>query len=300
MGWALVFSGQGLQHPGMLSWLAQDESVASIAAELGPDWRQRLANPDDMAQNRRAQILLTATACAAWSQLRPLLEPPALVAGYSVGELAAFAAAGVFDAPTAIALAGLRADGMDRAAQAEATGLLGVTQATAGGLDTLCARFDLDLAIRIDPGSGVVGGRRSDLQAAAREASSHGWRCTPLNVSLASHTRWMQSAAGDFARVLAGMPLQAPCLPLYSNALGRVRHAADAGAALARQIAQTVAWDDCMDAMAAHGVRAVLEIGPGQALAHLWQARQEGVPARSADEFRSPAAIAAWLLRHLD
>jgi [acyl-carrier-protein] S-malonyltransferase len=299
MGWALVFSGQGLQHPDMLPWLARDDTVVSLDNELGADWRDRLAVPEGAGHNRRAQVLLTATACAAWAQLQPWVEPPVLVAGYSVGELAAFAAAGVFDARTAVELAGQRADGMDRAAAAATTGLLGITGATAGGLEELGARFDLDIAIRIDAGSGVLGGRRPDLQAATAVALARGWRCTPLNVAMASHTRWMRPAAAAFERVLAGVALQAPALPLFSNALGRVRDAAGARAALARQIAQTVAWDECLDAIAAQRVQAVLEIGPGQALARMWQDRHADVPARSADEFRSAPAIATWLERQL-
>jgi [acyl-carrier-protein] S-malonyltransferase len=305
MSWALVFSGQGMQHPGMLAWLQQDELLAELDTRLGADWRARLAEPDDAGNNRRAQLLLTTTACAAWAQLQPLLlarlGPPALIAGYSVGELAAFAAAGVFDATSAIELAGRRADCMDAAAAAApATGLLGLSGAPAGAVAELCARFDLDVAIRIDLGSAVLGGPQPALHAAADAAAAQGWRCTPLNVALASHTRWMQAAAESFGRVLAQVDLQPPALPLFSNALGRVRHAAQARTALASQIATTVRWDDCLDAIAAQRVRAVLEIGPGQALARMWRDRHPDVPARSADEFRSAQAVAAWLVRQVD
>lgn len=299
MAWALVFSGQGLQHPGMLAWLQRDAIVASLERELGADWRDRLALPEEAAHNRRAQVLLTATSCAAWAQLQPMVEPPALIAGYSVGELAAFAAAGVFDAHTAVEVAGPRADAMDRAAAAATTGLLGVSGATHGGIEDLCARFDLDIAIRIDGGSAVIGGLRPSLQDAAAEVAARGWRCTLLNVQMASHTRWMRHAAESFDHVLAGVNLKGPALPLFSNALGRVRDATGARTALAHQIAQTVAWDQCMDAIAERGVHAVLEIGPGAALARMWQQRHAHVPARSVDEFRSGPAIVAWLTRHL-
>lgn len=297
MSWALVFSGQGLQHQAMLSWLERDDLVAALDAALGADWRERLAAPEDAIDNRRAQIVLTATACAAWAQLRTRVGPPAIVAGYSVGELAAFAAAGVFDAHTAIRLAGARADCMDRAAAGADTALLGVSGATAAGIDELRVQFALDVAIRIDPGSAVLGGRRADLEAAALAASEHGWRCTPLRVAMASHTRWMQEAATCFDRVLSQVDLQAPALPLFSNVLGSVRDAAGARRALATQIAQTVRWDECMDRIAAQRVSAVLEIGPGQALASMWRERHASVPARSADEFRSARAIAEWLER---
>lgn len=301
MAWALVFSGQGLQHPDMLAWLARDELMATLDANLGSDWRQRLAVPLEASHNRRAQVLLTATACAAWAQLQKWVEPPAFVAGYSVGELAAFAAAGVFDAHTAVDLAGHRAECMDAAAAAAAaTGLVGVSGASHGGIDRLCASHDLDVAIRIDEGTAVLGGLRPSLNSATADAMSQGWRTTPLNVAMASHTRWMRPAAASFDQVLAGVALKRPALTLFTNALGRVRDATGAKTALARQIAQTVAWADCLDAIAAHRVQAVLEIGPGAALARMWQERQADVPARSADEFRSAAAIVAWLKRQLD
>jgi [acyl-carrier-protein] S-malonyltransferase len=116
---------------------------------------------------------------------------------------------------------------------------------------------------------------------------------------MASHTRWMRDAAQAFHQRLCGTTLHAPALPLFSTALGRVRSADAARTALSRQIAVTVPWDECMEAIAAQRVHAVLEIGPGQALARMWRERYPDTPSRSADEFRSPQAVAAWLGRQL-
>lgn len=297
MSWALVFSGQGTLHSQMLPWLARDQTMQHLEAEFGSDWRAGLDAPGAVANNRRAQGLLTGTGCAAWQQLQALVDPPAIVAGYSVGELPAFTAAGVFDAATACALADARATCMDAAAADTDTGLLAVSGATPDGLAALRTRHGLEVAIRIDAGSVVLGGPRAALHVAATEAESQGWRPTLLNVALASHTRWMAGAPEAFARVLDTVHLHAPACALISNALGRVRDADSARRALSQQIAQTVRWDDCMDAVAAQGVSAVLEIGPGQALARMWNERYPGVPARSADEFRSARAVAQWLTR---
>ena len=296
MRYALVFSGQGMQHAGMLPWLARDEAVQAVEATLGADWRERLADPAWAGRNAHAQVLLTGLALAAWHQLAPLLPPPAVVAGYSVGELPAFSAAGVMDAPTALALARERAACMDAAAAAADTGLLAVTGLSPDALAALRARFDLDEAIRNGPDSVVLGGLRAALDEAQPAAEGQGARCTRLHVALASHTRWMRPAADAFKNVLDGVALQRPRVPLLSNALGRVRDAAQAREALSTQIAATVRWDECMDAVLAQRVDAVLEVGPGQALARLWQQRFADVPARSADEFRSAAAVAKWLL----
>lgn len=298
MRYALVFSGQGLQHPEMLPWLAADQTVAALEASLGTGWREALRQPGQAASNRVAQRLLTATACAAWNQLRPLLPPPAIVAGYSVGELPAFAAAGVFDSATALRLADQRAHCMDLAVQGCATALLAVTGASADGLATLCQRCDLDVAIRIDTGSAILGGLINNIQPAEAHAQAMGWRCSRLNIALASHTRWMAPAVSGFAQALGATPLQAPTLPLLSNALGRrVRTAHEAGDALAQQLACTVRWDDCLRAIAAQRVDAVLEIGAGHALARMWTERHPQVPARSADEFRTAAGVVGWLRR---
>jgi [acyl-carrier-protein] S-malonyltransferase len=294
--YALVFAGQGMQHAGMLPWLAQDEAVRAVEDELGADWRKRLNDPAWAGRNAHAQVLLTGLALAAWAQLAPLLPPPAVVAGYSVGEMAAFQAAGVFDAPTARLLARQRAACMDAAAVQADTGLLAVTGLAGDALTELCARWDLDEAIRNGPDSVVLGGPRTALDLAQPAAEAQGARCTRLNVALASHTRWMRPAAEAFAQVLQGVTLQRPRVPLLSNALGRVRDAAQAREALWSQIGRTVRWDECMDAIAAQRVDAVLEIGPGQALARLWLQRCPEVPARSADEFRSAAAVAKWVV----
>lgn len=304
MRYALVFSGQGGQHPQMLRWLRPDGLVQAMAAQLGAApadaWRDRLVDPAWASSNRHAQPLLTGLGLAAWAQLAPALPPPAIVCGHSVGELAAFAAAGVFSAADALRLATQRAACMDTAAaQAVPTGLSGFSGAPPGLADALCARFGLATAIRSAPDAAVLGGPLDALAQAEAWAAAQGLRCTRLAVGLASHTPWMAAAVPAFAQVLATVTLQRPTTALFSNALGRVRSAEQAREALARQIAQTVAWDDCQDAIAAQGVQAVLEIGPGNALCRQWLARDphSRVPARSADEFGSAQGLLAWLQR---
>jgi [acyl-carrier-protein] S-malonyltransferase len=64
---------------------------------------------------------------------------------------------------------------------------------------------------------------------------------------------------------------------------------------LARQLASTVLWDSCMDAIAERRVRCVLEVGAGHALANLWRDRHPDIPVRSVDDFRSAQAVARWV-----
>ena len=207
---------------------------------------------------------------------------------------------GVIDPATAAALAPQRADAMDRCAARAPGGLLAVTGLSDARLEQLRADTGLAVAIANGAQSVILGGPTAALDDAERIAVASGAQCTRLRVHVASHTPWMREAAESFARTLAGVPFQAPRVVLFSNAGDRVRDAASARTALAAQIATTVRWDECMENVMARQVRCVLEIGPGQALARMWNQRYPGVPARACDDFRSVAAIAGWLNGHAD
>ena len=112
---------------------------------------------------------------------------------------------------------------------------------------------------------------------------------------MASHTPWMQAAAEDFALALSPLPLRAPGVPLFGNTGDRISSGRQAASALAMQMAQTVRWSACMDHIHMRRVGCVLEVGPGAALARLWNQRFPDVPARSVDEFRSRSAIVNWV-----
>jgi [acyl-carrier-protein] S-malonyltransferase len=300
VAFALIFSGQGMQHPAMLPWLVEDESLQTVERAFGRDWRERLKDPDWAGRNAHAQLLLTALGVAAWSQLAPALPKPAVIAGYSVGELAAFSAAGVFSARDAIAFAQHRATLMDRDADMCATGLIAISGLAREALDPLCAEFALALAIRNDRVSVVVGGTKAALMPAAESAQRLGGHVTLLNVNVASHTPWMADAAKAFDELLATGPFAfaSPRTTLLSNFAGRIRDGAHAKLALAAQIDHTVRWDECMEGIDARRVRCVLEIGPGQALARMWNQQHPDIPARSADEFRTARGVIDWVERH--
>lgn len=300
MSYAVLFSGQGAQHPAMLPWLGTDPLIERMQAMLGiGDWRRALEDPAWAVRNRNAQLLLTGVGLAAWRALAARLPAPAAIAGYSVGELAAFAAAGVFSAETALDLASVRAEAMDRCAAASPGGLLAVSGIDEGELLRLCEGTGLAVAIRLDRDSLVLGGPSADLATVAREATAMGARCTPLAVSVASHTPSMQSAADAFLVALEGLGLAAPSIALIGNATGdRLLDVRSARAALARQLATTVRWSDCLDTVHARRVNCVLEVGPGRALAANWNRIHPEVPARSVEDFRTIDAVTAWARAH--
>ncbi len=302
MSLALLFPGQGAQHAAMLPWLwaqpAAAPALQSLSAVLGGGWQARLADAAWLHANAVAQPLLTGLCLAAWRVLAPQLPAPVAVAGYSVGELAAFAAAGVFDDATAVPLAAARAQAMDAAAAGRPAGLLAVQgpQANARVMALAQPGSDLAIAIRISPERVIVGGPLAALEAGAADWSAAGLRCSRLPIGVASHTPAMAPAAAAFAAQLAQAQLRHARVPVVCNFTGATgRTPAVLAPALSGQIASTVRWDDCMDTLAERQPRCVLEVGPGAALAAMWRERHPGIPARSIDEFSGVEGVVRWV-----
>jgi len=301
MSYGLLFSGQGTQHAGMLPWLESDPASAWVLQELtrllGSHWRDGLQATAQRSSNAFAQPLIVATSLAAWAALATALEQgPAAVAGYSVGELAAYACAGVFSAPTAIVLAVQRAALMDAAVAGVETGLLSVSGWSLA--QVLQAHAALDCAIAIGADQGIYAGEVSALTVAAQVLTAQGALCKRLDVRVASHSRWMASAALGFAAKLESQPFARPHATVVLNASGTsARDPQTLRDALSVQISNTVQWASCMDAVAERGVACVMEIGAGSTLSKMWNQRHPAIPARSIEEFKDAAGAARWLER---
>jgi [acyl-carrier-protein] S-malonyltransferase len=238
------------------------------------------------------------TALAAWAALRPLLpQSPEVVAGYSVGEVTASAAAGAFAPEQAILLAQQRASLMDAAVAGVDTGLLAISAVPEAEVLALCP--GLECAIRIDPDNNLFGGTR-DALAQAEQALRGRATFKRICVALASHTSWMRSASLEFGKLLETSRLQALKCPVALNATGgTTRSTRVLQSALAAQLSQCVEWGSCMAAVAERQPSCVLEIGGGHTLARMWSARYPLIPARSLEDFRSVAGAASWVVRYL-
>lgn len=304
MSLALVFPGQGVQHPGMLPWLDDEPEagpvLASLAAHIGADWRARLNDEAWASRNPIAQPLITGVSLAAWQVLKDRLPGPALVAGYSVGELAAFSVAGLYDAATALGLARQRAAAMDACSGAGPAGLLAVRGAGAVAIAAVCARFGVSVAIDLAPERCILGGPSAALAEAGAQLQAGGAELTPLRVNVASHTAAMAPAAAAFAAVLEPMAWPKGTCPVVCGFDGVARRdAASLKHALARQIDHTVQWRRCTTTLAERRPSCVLELGPGSTLVRLVGASFPDIAVRSADEFHSAQAIVDWVAARL-
>ena len=303
MSYALLFGGQGNQHADMLPWLGADargsEALRELEQTLQAPWRSVVAHASLRNANRFAQPLITATSLASWDMLKPHLPAlPVAVAGYSVGEMAAYACAGVLTTAEAVQLSVLRADLMDQAANGKPSGLMSVSGPAVE--QVLRNHPDLHCAIAIDLDHAVYGALTEHLDQAQGALECAGASCKRLDIAVASHTPLMAAASERFSRVLTTIALQPPDFPIVVNARSRLcRRVDDLRQALSDQISERVDWASCMDALAETGIRCVLEIGPGHALAAMWNRRHATIPARALEEFRNPRGAAHWVDRSL-
>jgi [acyl-carrier-protein] S-malonyltransferase len=305
-GAAILCSGQGYQGADMFNLLADAPAATPVfeAAKLvldGKDPRQlvREASNDDLHSDKVGQILCCTQAMAAWAVLGAKAPRPLVVAGYSVGELAAWGVAGLLDHKYVLDLAVQRATAMDRATT-EPSGLVAIRGLRRDALDPICKAHGAYVAIVNGEDQMLVGGTRKALDAVAHDAQAAGAeRTTVLPVAVPSHTPLLAEASRSFRQALdrARLPAEVPLgVRLLSGIDGDtvfdVRTGADK---LARQIQQTVDWAACMQSCRAAGVAKVVELGPGHALAHMMHEFMADADVHSLPEFHSLSGFEHWV-----
>jgi [acyl-carrier-protein] S-malonyltransferase len=277
---------------------------AAAAGVLGQDPRRfvREAASADLFSDFSGQILCCTQALAAWAALGTARPARAAIAGYSVGELAAWGCAGALDGPGTLRLAQRRATLMDATAPSDG-GLAAVVGLRRPALEPILARHAVSIAIIDDVDSFVVGGPRNGLEAACQEAAARGARHTVrLPVAVPSHTPLLRQATEQFRAVLREV---SPRLPragyrLLSGIDGDTIHDIETGIdKLARQISTTIDWAACLESCRSAGAEAALELGPGTALSHMAAALFPDGRARAGEEFRTLAGLRSWLQRAL-
>jgi [acyl-carrier-protein] S-malonyltransferase len=294
----LLCPGQGGQDKTMFDLVRTDAGAAAMLDACGLSG----VDPDSMYENRMAQPLIVGATLAMWEALRRRVPAPGLVAGYSVGELSAYGVAGALTARDAVDLASIRARLMDSAATATPPqALAAVSALPLGRAGELAAAHGFAIAIVTGHDSCIAGGLEAALAALDRDIVAAGGRMQRLPVGIASHTPLMTPAVAPFSYVLSAVPFTAPACPVLSGigaaAISGKPRAVDT---LARQLNETIRWDECMDAAAEAGITVALELGPGSALARMMQARHPQIACRSVADFRTLDGIAAWLGRHFD
>jgi [acyl-carrier-protein] S-malonyltransferase len=281
----VVCPGQGSQTPGFLSpWIAEPrflDHLTAISDAAGIDLvaHGTVSDADTIRDTAVAQPLIVAAGLLTLSALLDgRRERIGGVAGHSVGEITAAAAAGILSEPDAMTLVRERGAAMAKAASLAETGMSAVLGGDEVELLRKLAELGLEPANFNGGGQIVVAGELAALDA-LKASPPAGARVIPLQVAGAFHTRYMTPAVERLREVANGIEAHDPTLPIWTNRDGSL---VATGAAFVRllvgQVSSPVRWDKTMDAFAAAGVTGVIEIAPAGALVGLAKRGLKGVP----------------------
>jgi [acyl-carrier-protein] S-malonyltransferase len=305
---AILCSGQGRQHAGMFALTGDAPEAAGLFAHAatllgGRDPREMVSSETSevLHHDRIGQILCALQALAAAAALKDAMLDRLIVAGYSVGEVAAWGVAGLFDGTDALDLVARRAQAMDAAAS-PGDGMLFVRGLSRDAIDGLCARCDAAIAIVNPDDAFILGGSGAALDALADEAEAmNAARVVRVPVEVASHTKRLATASMEFRAYLRHVSVKmAPnsdvriLSGIDGSPVFRVEEGLDK---LADQISQTVQWADCLQGCIEGGATAFLELGPGRALSEMLAGAYRDVSTRSLEDFKTLQGVRAWLAR---
>ena len=273
-GIAFVFSGQGDQHPGMGQELCNRYPVAAEMFRLfdrlrpGTSAQCFTGTAEELRETKNAQPCLFAMELAAAAVLLDHGIRPEAAAGFSLGELAAAAMAGVFSAAEGFSLVCRRAGLMQAEAEKTQTSMAAVLGLTPEQVGAICAKHDRLYPVNFNcPGQITVSGPVSELPALCQAVKDAGGRALPLKVGGAFHSPFMRPAAAAFGEELKKLELRTPEIPLYSDVTALPY--GDPASLLAEQIASPVRWEALIRNMIAAGIDTFLEVGPGKTLCNM-------------------------------
>ena len=284
---ALVFPGQGAQHVGMgvdvaEAWPAARKVFDLASDVLGLDLLAvcREGPAEELVRTDLQQPAILAVGAAVTEALRATgaLKDEDLVCtfGLSLGEFTALWAAGALDLADALRLVRERGLGMQEASEAVPSGMLAL-RAEVPAAEALCAAAReatggvLVVANLNAPGQVVISGDLPAIEAAEKVASEHGIRRpTRLPVAGAFHSPLMQPGADRLARVLEGVEVRAPRVPVISNVTAApTTDPAAIRQQLIDQVTHPVRFVECVEAAVKAGVTRVVEPAPGRVLGSL-------------------------------
>jgi len=276
---AFIFPGQGSQSVGMGRALADASATArhlfeEVDEALGQHLSRLMAEGpiEELTLTENAQPAIMANALATLRVSGIGIDKADFVAGHSLGEYTALAAAGSFDVATAARLLKLRGQAMQRAVpvgEGAMAALLGADLEMAQAIADAAAQGEIcAVANDNDPSQVVISGHKGAVERALGIAKEKGAkRAVLLPVSAPFHSPLMEPAARAMEQALADAPLAAPAVPVYANVTAApVREPAEIRRLLVEQVTGMVRWRESVAAMWEAGVTDFVEFG-GKVLA---------------------------------
>ncbi len=306
MSRALVFPGQGAQTIGMGKALAEAYPAArSVFEEVDEALGQKLSaliwegEQGELTLTENAQPALMATSLAALRALEAegmALSDAAYVAGHSLGEYSALAAAGALSIADTARLLRIRGRAMQEAVpvgEGAMAALLGLDFATVDEIAKEAAGEQVCQAANDnDPGQVVISGHKGAVERAIELAKERGARrAVLLPVSAPFHCALMAPAGAVMAEALADVEMRVPAVPLVANIRAEaVSDPDEIRALLVEQVTGVVRWRESVAWMAAQGVDEIWEVGAGKALSGMIRRIERAIACR---QVGTPEDVAA-------
>ena len=308
MSRAFVFPGQGAQTIGMGRALAEAYPEArAVFEEVDAALGERLSaliwegEQETLTLTQNAQPALMATSLAAMRALEAEgvdITAAAMVAGHSLGEYSALAAAGALSLADCARLLRIRGRAMQEAVpvgEGAMAAILGLDLAAVRELVEEAAGEEvLEAANDNDPSQVVISGHRAAVERAVEMAKGHGAkRAMLLPVSSPFHSALMEPAARAMEAALAEVTIRAPRVPLVANVrAAAVTDPEEIRGLLVEQVTGAVRWRESVQYMASEGVSEIWEIGAGKALSGMVRRIDRNIATRAVgtpDEVKAAA-----------
>lgn len=280
---ALVFPGQGSQHPGMLRELAERYSVVRTTFEeasdaLGYDlWHITQEGPESrLNATSCTQPALLSAGVAVWRVWQELEGPrPVAMAGHSLGEYSALVCSGALGFADGVKLVQLRGEAMQQAVPEGEGGMAAILGLENDAVEAACreaAQGEVVAAVNFNsPGQVVIAGARPAVDRAIALCQERGARrALALPVSVPSHCALMKPAAERLEKAMDGIEFRQPRYRVVQNVDARWHEETDEiKKRLVEQLYRPVLWTDCIEALGAQGGSVFIECGPGKVLTGL-------------------------------
>ncbi|MEE0775813.1 MAG: ACP S-malonyltransferase [Bacillota bacterium] len=269
---AFVFSGQGAQYVGMGKELTEvsvaAKEVFTLAESLRPGTMEQCfeGTKDELNRTVNTQPCLYCADLAAAVALREAGIVPDMVAGFSLGELAALTFAGAYSPEEGFRLVTKRGELMQSAAEKADTAMMAVVKLANETVEAVCQNYEHIYPVNYNcPGQLVVAGLKEEMVLFKADIKAAGGRALPLPVSGGFHTPYMAEAADGLKAFMESVETCVPTLPVYAN-YSAAPYGDNVKELLTLQVKNPVRWQTIVEAMIVDGVDTFIEVGAGKTL----------------------------------
>lgn len=270
------FSGQGAQYPGMMKYFYDTFSSAKRVLDtadevLGRKLSKLIFNGtrEDLSETTNTQPAVLAADLMALAVAEECGLYPDAVAGFSLGEYAALAAAGVLDLETVFGIVQKRAEAMKNAAPEGSGGMaaiIGKSEIEVAGLCSGVKGYVIPVNFNC-PGQITVSGEMEAVDALMETCKANKIRAMKLPVSVPCHCKFMDSAALRLEKLFENLNFKTPAVPVYMNVDGKSEtDPSRIKEKLVLQVKSPVLWTTILGNMSKAGQDTFIELGPGKTL----------------------------------